>query len=223
MPLMPCPESGCGARVSATAIACPSCGCDVQQFLQTWLEQRTVGFPISPVENWDAHFWYYWGCRSTKICPVEPGWIESGDPIISYTYDGGQKRLDVRSPFSGLVVRSQIKVRENVNICYPDSNGTQHNTFVVIRPSRLSVTRDGQPFEALEIFGAFRDLIDAANYAIGGMNLFDFVFDRGFRRFDPNKKFATKHQLQSALNDLNNVRAIWLPDWDFNSREYVFG
>lgn len=212
MPLIPCPV--CGHNVSSTAEKCPSCAHDIQKFLRDDLTHHAVGFPVLPLEAWEAHFWYYSGCRSTQIELPSEGWIKCHEPLMSLRYyanDGKEVKCTISSPTDGLVIRSKIVLRRMPKIGYTYDPGPSSRGFIVIRPLKKHVINKEIPFERVSWCNSFcfDPLIQEIYDAVTGKNTFSQLLSLaspsgGIRKLDPKKFFNTREDLFKAASDLNN-------------------
>jgi hypothetical protein len=186
--------------------------------------QRAIGFPIGPLNCWDPYFWYYGGCKGTRIEPAKPGWINGGDPILTFHYHsptalfgggGGPQTLVIRSPFSGVVLTSVLRKQESVNYGYKSWAGGDDRQFVVARLSVDYVMSEAIPLRHHSIGFAYEPLRDEIFGIVDTSTFFGSKpTDSGLRRLDPKRHFETREALLKKADELRDVQAVWLPDTD---------
>jgi hypothetical protein len=218
-PLIPC--RACNHKVSITAPTCPNCGDNVQGYIKDEFPTRAVGFPIGPLASWEPHFWYYGGCKGTDVVPALVGWVNRHEPLLTLSYhDGEPSKVVIKSPFNAIVVRDRIRIDKHVDINYPGWGGINDREFVVLRPKR-SDAKEGAPFEQVDTSYAYNPLRDRIHEFVARVGLFG-PSNKGYRKFDPKNIFDSKEAVLQKALQLSEVKAVWLPDWDFREQYYSF-
>jgi hypothetical protein len=190
---------------------------------------RALGIPIGPLSVWAPHFFYYYGGHDTySIVPASTGWIAHEQTLLSFRYGtgSGTEVVEIKSPFAGIILQDRIKIttRDRVDFNYPGWGGIDDREFVVLKPlarNMMSGTRAGAPFEQVELFNAYAPLRSHLVKIIDSNRIFGFT-DRMWRKLDPKRVFESKEQLIDRAWKLSEVKAVWLPDWDFSEPKYNF-
>lgn len=190
--LMPCPQEGCGAQISAESQECRSCGFPLQAFFQNGLEPFLAGVPIWPLDYWDQwHFWYWWGCGPTGMEIKRPSWVEVGDTILECG------PIKICSPYRGLVY-SPKKYRRSMDV----STRYSCDRFFEIRPIRNSFTPD-----IGYIYRPILDYIEEYHHKRRKGTIAYFFDQKIGLGLDPKQKFEDYDDLMAHARDIVNVRA----------------